>query len=32
VVFGDRKLAGAPIVLRGDLRLARGFFRLFARP
>lgn len=32
VAFGDRKLAGAPIVLRGDQRLARTFFRLFARP
>jgi DNA-binding HxlR family transcriptional regulator len=32
VVFGDRKLAGAPVELRGDARLARAFFRLFARP
>ncbi len=32
VVFGDRKLAGAPVALRGDERLARRFFRLFARP
>jgi DNA-binding HxlR family transcriptional regulator len=32
VVFGDRKLAGAPIALHGDLRVARSFFRLFARP
>jgi DNA-binding HxlR family transcriptional regulator len=32
LVFGDRKLAGAPIELRGDARLARTFFRLFARP
>ena len=32
VVFGDRKLADAPIVLRGDTRLARSFFRMFARP
>jgi DNA-binding HxlR family transcriptional regulator len=32
VVFGDRKLAGAAIVLSGDARLARSFFRLFARP
>jgi DNA-binding HxlR family transcriptional regulator len=32
VVFGDRKLAGAAVALRGDLRLARSFFRLFARP
>jgi DNA-binding HxlR family transcriptional regulator len=32
LVFGDRKLAGAPVELRGDVRLARSFFRLFARP
>lgn len=32
VVFAERKLAGAAIVLRGDARLARSFFRLFARP
>lgn len=32
VVFGDRKRAGAPVVLRGDPRVARSFFRLFARP
>jgi len=32
LVFGDRKLAGAPVELRGDARLARAFFRLFARP
>lgn len=32
VVFGDRKLAGASIVVSGDTRLARSFFRLFARP
>jgi DNA-binding HxlR family transcriptional regulator len=32
VVFGDRKLAGAPVEIRGDARLARTFFRLFARP
>jgi DNA-binding HxlR family transcriptional regulator len=32
VVFGDRKLAGAPVELRGDAKLARAFFRLFARP
>ena len=32
VAFGDRKLAGAPVELRGDTRLARAFFRLFARP
>jgi DNA-binding HxlR family transcriptional regulator len=32
VVFGDRKLAGAPIEIRGDLRKGRAFFRLFQRP
>ena len=32
LVFGDRKLAGAPVEIRGDARLARKFFRLFARP
>lgn len=32
VVFGDRKLAGAPVEIRGDTRLARTLFRLFARP
>jgi putative sterol carrier protein len=32
LVFGDRKLADAPVELRGDTRLARSFFRLFARP
>jgi DNA-binding HxlR family transcriptional regulator len=32
LVFGDRKLAGAPVEIRGDTRLARTFFRLFARP
>jgi DNA-binding HxlR family transcriptional regulator len=32
VVFGDRKLAGAPVSLAGDTRLGRSFFRLFARP
>jgi DNA-binding HxlR family transcriptional regulator len=32
LVFGDQKLAGAPVELRGDVRLARTFFRLFARP
>jgi DNA-binding HxlR family transcriptional regulator len=32
LVFGDRKLAGAPVTVRGDARLARTFFRLFARP
>jgi DNA-binding HxlR family transcriptional regulator len=32
VVFGDRKLSGAPVEIRGDVRLGREFFRLFARP
>ena len=32
VAFGDRKLAGAPVELSGDIRLARAFFRLFLRP
>lgn len=32
LVFGDRKPAEAPIAIRGDARLARKFFRLFARP
>jgi len=32
LAFGDRKLDGAPVELRGDARLARQFFRLFARP
>jgi DNA-binding HxlR family transcriptional regulator len=32
LVFGDQKLAGAPVELGGDARLARTFFRLFARP
>jgi hypothetical protein len=32
LVFGDRKLAGAPVEIRGDDRLARSFFRLFVRP
>ena len=32
LAFGDRKLAGAPVEIRGDARLARAFFRLFARP
>jgi DNA-binding HxlR family transcriptional regulator len=32
LVFGDRKLAGAPVEIRGDARLARRFFRLFRRP
>ncbi len=32
LVFGDRKLAGAPVEIRGDARLARELLRLFARP
>lgn len=32
VVCGDRKLADAPVVIRGDLRLGRQFFRLLAQP
>ena len=32
LVFGDQKLAGAPIEISGDARIARRFFRLFARP
>jgi DNA-binding HxlR family transcriptional regulator len=32
LVFGDRKLAGAPVEIRGDARLARTFLSLFARP
>jgi DNA-binding HxlR family transcriptional regulator len=32
VVFGDRKLAEAPVSLEGDKRLARTFLRMFARP
>lgn len=32
LVFGDRKMAGAPVEIRGDARLARTFFHLFARP
>jgi DNA-binding HxlR family transcriptional regulator/putative sterol carrier protein len=32
LVFGDQKLQGAAVELAGDARLARGFFRLFARP
>ena len=32
LVFGDRKLAGAPVEVRGDAELARTFFRLFPRP
>jgi len=32
LVFGDRKLADAPVQIRGDVRVGRQFFRLFARP
>jgi DNA-binding HxlR family transcriptional regulator len=32
LAFGDQKLEGAQVELRGDLRAARAFFRLFARP
>jgi DNA-binding HxlR family transcriptional regulator len=32
LVFGDRKLADADVEIRGDARLARTLFRLFARP
>jgi DNA-binding HxlR family transcriptional regulator len=32
LVFGDRKLAGAPVEIEGDARLARKLFDLFARP
>jgi DNA-binding HxlR family transcriptional regulator len=32
LVFGDRKLGGAPVEIRGDVRLGRTFLRLFARP
>jgi len=32
LVFGDRELASAAVGLRGDQRLARKFFRVFARP
>jgi DNA-binding HxlR family transcriptional regulator len=32
LAFGDQKLAGAPVEIRGDTRLGRAFFRLFARP
>jgi DNA-binding HxlR family transcriptional regulator len=31
VVFGDRKLSAASVDIRGDTRLGREFFRLFAR-
>ena len=32
LAFGDRKLTDADVQLRGDVRVARQFFRLFARP
>lgn len=32
VVFGDRKLSGSSVLLQGDARLGRAFFRLFMRP
>lgn len=32
VAFGDRKLAGAKVEIRGDARLGRAFFRAFTRP
>jgi DNA-binding HxlR family transcriptional regulator len=32
LVFGELELAGAPVEIRGDARMARAFFRLFARP
>ena len=32
LVFGDQKLQGAAVELEGDTRVARSFFRLFARP
>ena len=32
LVFGDRKLAGAPVEIGGDARIGRAFFRLFSRP
>lgn len=32
VAFGDQKLADAAVTLRGDARVGRAFFRLFARP
>jgi hypothetical protein len=32
LVFEKRKLTGAPVDIQGDARLARTFFRLFARP
>lgn len=32
VVFGDRPFADAPMEIAGDKRVAKTFFRLFARP
>jgi DNA-binding HxlR family transcriptional regulator len=32
LVFGDRKLADAPVAITGDRRAAKAFFRLFKRP
>ncbi len=32
LVFGDLKLAEAPVEIRGDRAQARAFFRSFARP
>jgi len=32
LTLGGRKLAGAPVDISGDARLARTFFQLFARP
>lgn len=32
LVFGDQTLAGAPVEIRGNKRLAQTFFRLFSRP
>jgi DNA-binding HxlR family transcriptional regulator len=32
VAFGDRKLADANVEIEGDTRLARAFFKAFARP
>lgn len=31
VIFGEQKLAGSPIEIRGDAKLGRMFFKLFAR-
>lgn len=32
LAFGDLKLASAPVELTGDTRVAKAFFKLFARP